>query len=45
MCYRGGRGVVPPVGIRPGQMSVKFHGWPFRVANYGNMWHGRKTLA
>ncbi len=28
MCYRGGRGVVPPAGIRSGQMTVKFHGWP-----------------
>ena len=26
MCYRGGRGVVPPEGIRPGQMIVKFRG-------------------
>ncbi len=24
MCYRGGRGVVPPAGIRSGQMIVKF---------------------
>ncbi len=27
MCYRGGRGVVPPAGIRPGQMIVKFRWW------------------
>ena len=26
MCYRGGRGVVPTAGIRPGQMIVKFRG-------------------
>ena len=26
MCYRRGRGVVPPAGIRPGQMIVKFRG-------------------
>ena len=32
MCYRGGRGVVPPAGIRPGQMLVKFHGWPRDMA-------------
>ena len=32
MCYRGGRGVVPPEGIRPGQMTVKFHGWPRDMA-------------
>ena len=24
MCYRGGRGVVPTAGIRPGRMIVKF---------------------
>ena len=81
MCYRGGRGIVPPAGIRPGQMTVKFHGWPHEMArqmclrhisvagppyvrlpltcqmtlehcqchiglaNYGNMWHGNKSLA
>ena len=32
MYYRGGRGVVPPEGIRPGQMTVKFHGWPRNIA-------------
>ena len=24
MCYRGGRGIVPPAGIRLGQMIAKF---------------------
>ena len=28
MCYRGGRGVVPSAGVRPGKMIVKFRGWP-----------------
>ena len=37
MYYRGGRGVVPPAGIRPGQMIVKFRGWLCRVANHGNL--------
>ena len=32
MCYRGGRGVVPPVGIRSGQMTVKFRGWSRNIA-------------
>ena len=32
MCYRGGRGVVPPAGIRPGQMIVKFRWWPRNIA-------------
>ena len=32
MCYRGGRGVVPPDGIRSGQMTVKFRGWSRNIA-------------
>ena len=32
MYYRGGRGVVPPAGIRPGQMIVKFRWWPRNIA-------------
>ena len=32
MCYRGGRGVVPPAGIRSGQMTVKFRGWSRNIA-------------
>ena len=32
MCYRGGRGVVPPAGIRSGQMTVKFRRWSRNIA-------------
>ena len=32
MCYREGRGVVPPAGIRSGQMTVKFRWWPRNIA-------------
>ena len=37
MCYRGGRGIVPPVGVppagvRPDQMIVKFSWWPRDMA-------------
>ena len=39
MCYRGGRGVVPPAGIRPGQMIVKFHRWPRDMATQMCLWH------
>ena len=39
MCYRGGRGVVPPAGIRPGQMIVKFRGWPRDMAMQMRLWH------
>ena len=39
MCYRGGRGVVPPAGIRSGQMTVKFHGWPRDMATQMCLWH------
>ena len=39
MCYRGGRGVVPPAGIRSGQMTVKFHGWPRDMASQMCLWH------
>ena len=39
MYYRGGRGVVPPDGIRPGQMIVKFHGWPRDMATQMCLWH------
>ena len=28
MYYKGGRGVVPPAGVCPGKMIVKFRGWP-----------------
>ena len=28
MNYKGGRGVVPPAGVCPGKMIVKFRGWP-----------------
>ena len=28
MNYNGGRGVVPPAGVCPGKMIVKFRGWP-----------------
>ena len=39
MCYRGGRGVVPTDGIRPGQMIVKFRGWPRDMATQMCLWH------
>ena len=39
MCYRGGRGVVPPAGIRPGRMIVKFRGWPRDMATQMCLWH------
>ena len=39
MCYRGGRGVVPPAGIRPGRMIVKFRGWPCDMAMQMRLWH------
>ena len=39
MYYRGGRGVVPPAGIRSGQMTVKFHGWPRDMATQMCLWH------
>ena len=39
MFYKGGRGVVPPEGIRPGQMTVKFHGWPRDMATQVRLWH------
>ena len=39
MCYRGGRGVVPTAGIRSGQMTVKFHGWPRDMATQMCLWH------
>ena len=32
MCYRGGRGIVPPAGVRPDQMIVKFSWWPRDMA-------------
>ena len=28
MYYKGGCGVVPPAGVCPGKMIVKFRGWP-----------------
>ena len=39
MCYRGGRGVVPTDGIRPGRMIVKFRGWPRDMAMQMRLWH------
>ena len=39
MCYRGGRGVVPTDGIRPGRMIVKFRGWPCDIAMQMRLWH------
>ena len=39
MYYRGGRGVVPRAGIRSGQMTVKFHGWPRDMATQMCLWH------
>ena len=39
MCYRGVRGVVPTEGIRTGQMTVKFHGWPRNMATQMSLWH------
>ena len=39
MCYRGGRGVVPTDGIRPGQMIVKFRWWPRDMATQMCLWH------
>ena len=39
MCYRGGRGVVPTAGIRPGRMIVKFRVWPRDMANQMCLWH------
>ncbi len=39
MCYRGGRGVVPTDGIRPGRMIVKFRGWPRDMATQMCLWH------
>ena len=39
MCYRGGRGVVPTDGIRPGRMIVKFRGWPCDMATQMCLWH------
>ena len=39
MCYRGGRGVVPTAGIRPGRMIVKFRGWPRDMVMQMRLWH------
>ena len=50
MCYRGGRGIVPPdestsirncgdAYIRPGRMIVKFRGWPRDMAMQMRLWH------
>ncbi len=39
MCYRGGRGVVPPAGIRSGQMIVKFRWWPRDMDTQMCLWH------
>ena len=39
MCYRGGRGVVPTDGIRPGQMIVKFRGWSRDMVTQMYLWH------
>ena len=39
MCYRGGRGVVPPAGIRPGRMILKFRGCPRNMATQMYLWH------
>ena len=39
MCYRGDRGVVPPAGIRPGRMILKFRGWPRDMATQMCLWH------
>ena len=39
MCYRGGCGVVPTAGIRPGRMIVKFRGWPRDMATQMCLWH------
>ena len=39
MCYRGGRGVVPTAGIRPGRMIVKFRVWPRDMATQMCLWH------
>ena len=39
MCYRGGRGVVPTDGIRPGQMIVKYCVWPRDMVMQMRLWH------
>ena len=39
MCYRGGRGVVPTAGIRPGQMIAKFRVWPRDMVMQMRLWH------
>ena len=39
MCYSDSRGVVPPAGIRHGQMTVKFHGWPRDMVMQMRLWH------
>ena len=39
MCYRGGRGIVPPEGIRPGQMIAKFREWPREMVIQMRLWH------
>ena len=39
MCYRGGRGIVPPAGIRPGRMILKFRGCPRNMATQMYLWH------
>ena len=47
MCYRGGRGIVPPAGIRPVQMIAKFR---WRDTRHGHadasvtFWCGRTTM-
>ena len=47
MCYRGGRGIVPPEGIRPCQMIVKFSGLDTRHGHADasvTFWCGRTTM-
>ena len=47
MCYRGGRGIVPPAGIRPGQMIAKFRGLDTRHGHADasvTFWCSRTTM-
>ena len=39
MRYELARGIVPPAGIRPGRMILKFRGWPRDMATQMCLWH------
>lgn len=46
MCYREGRGIVPPAGIRSDRMILKFRGCPRGIATQMyliHIWCGRIT--